>query len=335
MRLLVLGGSHHVGRAVVETALARGDEVTTVNRGLSRPPEPGTSPLIADRTQTGALARALEGAGPWDAVVDTWSGAPYAVRDSARLLAGRSGHYGYVSSRSVYRWPMALGADEGAPLTDGDPGSLDERDYPAAKRGAELAVVESFGTRALLARAGLILGPYEITGRLPWWLRRVQAGGQVLAPGPYERKLQYIDGRDLASWMLTVADRELGGAFNIVSRAGHATIGTLLDACVEVTGGRASLRWVEPEVIEAAGIQGWTELPIWLPPTGEGAGMHDSEVSAAYTQGLRPRPVHETVADTWTWLQAEGWPAPRTDRPPLGLDRAREDAVLSSLPAES
>ena len=35
MRLLVLGGTHHVGRAVVEAALARGDEVTTVNRGVS------------------------------------------------------------------------------------------------------------------------------------------------------------------------------------------------------------------------------------------------------------------------------------------------------------
>ena len=330
MRLLVLGGTHHVGRAAVETALARGDDVTTVNRGLSRPPASGATALVADRTQDGALAAAL-GAGSWDAVLDTWSGAPRVVRESARLLAGRVRHYGYVSSRSVYRWPMPLGVDESAPVADADPGSDDAADYQAAKRGGELAVLESFGDAALVARAGLILGPYEVTGRLPWWLGRLAEGGRVLAPGPHDRPLQYIDGRDLAAWMLAAADRAVGGTFNAVSRAGHATMGTLLEAGVEVTGGRAELVWVSPAVVEAAGIQAWTELPIWMPPTGEGAGMHDGDVSAAYAAGLRCRPVAETVADTWDWLQAEGWPPARPDRPPNGLDRAREDAVLAGL----
>ncbi len=330
MRLLILGGTHHVGRAAVEAALSRGDDVTTVNRGLSRAPAAGTQALVADRTQDGALAAAL-GDGTWDAVLDTWSGAPRVVRESARLLVGRAAHYGYVSSRSVYRWPMPLGMDESAPVAGGDPGSDDSTDYQAAKRGGELAVLESFGDRALLARAGLILGPYEVTGRLPWWLGRLAEGGRVLAPGPYDRPLQYVDGRDLAGWMLSAAERGTGGTFNAVSRSGHATIGTLLDAGVAATGGRAELVWVDPEVIEAAGIAGWTELPIWLPPTGEAAGMHDGDVSAAYAAGLHCRPVTETVQDTWEWLQAEGWPAPRPDRPPNGLDREREDAVLAGL----
>jgi nucleoside-diphosphate-sugar epimerase len=332
MRLLVLGGTHHVGRAAVETALARGDEVTTVNRGLSRQRAAGTTPLVADRTAGGALASAL-GEGVWDAVLDTWSGAPRVVRESARLLSGRVRHYGYVSSRSVYRWPFPLGADESAPVADADPDSDDAADYQGAKRGAELAVLESFGNAALLARPGLILGPYELTGRLPWWLGRLAEGGRVLAPGPHDRPLQYIDGRDLAAWMLSAADQGLGGTFNTVSRAGHATMGSLLEACVAVTGAGAELVWAGPELIEAVGIQAWTELPIWLPPTGEGAGMHDGDVSAAYAAGLRCRPVAETVADTWDWLQTEGWPPPRPDRPPNGLDRAREEAVLAGLGA--
>ena len=64
--------------------------------------------------------------------------------------------------------------------------------------------------------------------------------------------------------------------------------------------------------------------------------MHDGDVSAAYAAGLDCRPVHDTVADTWDWLQAEGWPPPRPDRPANGLDRTREDAVLASprRPAE-
>ncbi|NJP93149.1 reductase [Nonomuraea sp. FMUSA5-5] len=173
MRVLVLGGTHHVGRAVVEVALRRGDAVTTLNRGLSRPPAPGVEALVADRTDPDAVRRALGGRS-WDAVIDTWAWAPRVVADSARLLAGRAGHYGYVSSRAVYAWPWPAGADESAPLVAGDPGGQDGGDYAAAKRGGELAVAEAFGERALLARAGMILGPYEDVGRMPWWLRRLE-----------------------------------------------------------------------------------------------------------------------------------------------------------------
>src|ERR1700761_7864770 len=100
MRLLVLGGTHHVGRAVVETALARGDDVTTLTRGVSGPAASGALGLHADRTDPDAR-RAVLADGTWDAVIDTWSGAPSVVQDAATLLAGRAGHYGYVSSRSV------------------------------------------------------------------------------------------------------------------------------------------------------------------------------------------------------------------------------------------
>lgn len=331
----MLGGTHHVGRAVVETAMARGDEVTTLNRGRTGRHQPGVRALHADRTDRAALRAAL-GDGTWDAVIDTWSGPPRVVADAAALLAGRAGHYGYVSSRSVYRWPFPVGADESAPVVDGDPASADGEDYAAAKRGGELAAVAAFGDRALLARAGLILGPYEIVGRMPWWLRRLEQGGEVLAPGPPGRPLQYIDCRDLAAWMLAVAERavkgegEVGGAFNAVSRPGQATMASLLESARDVTGSRASLVWVSPEVIEAAGIAPWTELPIWLPPDGEYAGMHDGDVSAAYAAGLTCRPVEQTVADTWRWLRDEGYPPP--GRIAHGLSPDKEQAVLAGLP---
>jgi nucleoside-diphosphate-sugar epimerase len=329
MRLLVLGGTHHVGRAVVETALARGDEVTALNRGVSGPPAAGARALHADRTDPDALQAAL-GDQSWDAVIDTWSGAPVVVSQAARLLAGRAAHYGYVSSESVYQWPPVPGADESAPVVEGDPEAR-SADYPAAKRGGELGAVEAFGDRALLARAGLILGPYELVGRMPWWLGRMERGGDVLAPGPPDRPLQYIDCRDLAAWLLTAAQAGLGGAFNTVSKKGHATTQSLLEAARDVTGGHASLVWVSPEVIEAAGIEPWTELPVWVPLTGEYAGLHDADVSAAYAAGLVCRPVAETVADTWRWLQAEGYPAARPGRPAHGLDPDREREVLASL----
>jgi nucleoside-diphosphate-sugar epimerase len=356
MRVLVLGGTHHVGRAVVETALARGDDVTTLNRGVSGHQPPGALALHADRTDPAALRAALSsaprgsgprgsrpggsgprGSGPrgdgtWDAVIDTWSGAPRVVADAATLLAGRAAHYGYVSSRSVYRWPIPSGADESAPVVDGDPDSPDSEDYAAAKRGGELAAGAAFGDRALLARAGLILGPYEIVGRMPWWLRRLEQGGDVLAPGPQDRPLQYIDCRDLAAWMLSAADRGLGGAYNAVSRPGQATMTSLLEAARDATGSRASLVWVSPEVIEAAGIEPWTELPIWAPPDGELASLHDGDVSAAYAAGMACRPVEQTVADTWRWLQEEGYPPPPPGRPEHYLSPDKERRLLDGLP---
>ncbi len=330
MRLLVLGGTHHVGRAVVEEALARGDDVTTLTRGVSGAPADGARARYADRTDAGQLRSAL-GDDSWDAVIDTWSLAPRVVRDAVTLLNGRVGHYGYVSSRSVYRWPIPRRSDESAPVVDADAGSEESADYSAAKRGGKLAVLENFGGPSVLARAGLILGPYEGVGRMPWWLRRIERGGDVLAPGPRDMLLQYIDCRDLAIWMLHAASEGIGGIFNSVSKPGLATMESLLNAAIAVTGSGANLVWVDPQVIEAANIQAWTELPVWVPPVGDGASLHDGDVSAIYAAGLTCRPVEETVTDTWRWLQAEGDPPAKSGRPPHGLDPDRERAVLASL----
>lgn len=328
MRILVLGGTHHVGRAVVETALARGDEVTTLTRGESGPPAPGALARHADRTDPAGLAAALAD-GEWDCVVDTWSLAPRVVLESARLLSGRAGHYTYISSRSVHVWPVPVGADESAPVVAGDPESTDASDYAAAKRGGELAAQEGFDGPVLLARPGLILGPYERTGRLPFWLQRIGKGGRVPCPGPPDRPLQYIDARDLAAWVLDAGGRAVAGAFNTVSRPGHTTMGELLEQCRKVTGSDAQLVWASPEAVAAAGVAPWTELPIWLPPAGEYAGLHSGDVSAAYSAGLTCRPVAATVVDTWAWLQAEGLPAPaHPERAAIGMDAAAEARLL-------
>jgi nucleoside-diphosphate-sugar epimerase len=331
MKLLVLGGTHFAGRAVVEAALATGLEVTTLNRGLSGITFDGVTQLVADRTDPAALRAAL-GNAEWDAVIDTWSGAPAVIATSCQLLAGRVGHFGYVSSVSVVSWPVPVGADEQAPMVDGDPDSDDASDYAAAKRGAELAVLRTFGDRALLARAGLILGPYENIGRLPWWLRRAERGGRVLAPGDPARSLQYIDVRDLAAWLVSAARRQVGGAFNAISPPGHTTMGELLDEVARVAGALdAELVWVPQKLILDAGISPWMELPIWVPQDEEFAGFMSVDVSAAHAAGLSCRPVRDTVTGTWAWLQAEGDPKQRPDRPSVGLDPAKEREVLAAL----
>ncbi|MEU6445715.1 SDR family oxidoreductase [Streptomyces sp. NPDC046979] len=330
MRLLVLGGTEFVGRAVVEEALGRGWEVTVFHRGLHAPP-PGARALHGDRTAPDGLSALAEGS--WDAVVDTWSAAPHAVRDTARLLRERVGRYVYVSSCSVYAWAPPAGYTEEAPLVEGASADAAQLDYARDKRGAELAVSAAFGPdRSVLVRAGLILGPYENIGRLPWWLNRVARGGPVLAPGPHDLPLQYIDVRDLADWVLGAVERELSGPCNLVSPPGHTTMGALLEACVRTTGGAAELRWTDPATLLAAGVEPWSQLPVWTPP---GSELHDAvqsaDVSRALAAGLRCRSAQDTVADTWTWLRGIGGTAPhRPDRPPVGLDPETEAKILAA-----
>jgi nucleoside-diphosphate-sugar epimerase len=330
MRLLVLGGTEFVGHAFVEEALARGWPVTVLNRGSHGVPD-GVTALKGDRRAEGGLA-AL-GQGEWDAVVDTWSWAPSAVRDAAQALAGRVDRYVYVSSRSVYAWPLPPGPPlaEDAPLTEASPDDGDDVEYARAKAGGELAAVAEFGDRALLVRAGLILGPRENIGRLPWWLSRIARGGPVLAPGPADAGLQYVDARDLAAWSLDTAERGIGGPYDLVSKPGFATMRELLEACARVTGADAELRWTDPAPILAAGVEPWTDLPIWLPPGEEYDAIHCSDVSKALAAGLHCRPVIETVADTWEWLRGIGGRAPlRADRPQPGLDPEVEARLLAA-----
>lgn len=321
----MLGGTEFVGRAITEDALARGWDVTVFHRGRHEAPQ-GVRSLHGDRTDEDGLKALADG--EWDAVVDTWSAAPSVVRDAARLLDGRVGQYVYISSRSVYVFPETEALGEDAPVVDGSPddGAVD---YAAAKRGGELAALDVFGDRALLVRAGLILGRYENIGRLPWWLTRIAKGGKVLAPGPRDAGLQYIDVRDLAGWTLDAVGQRLGGPFDLVSPPGHTTMRELLEACIQTAGSDADLVWTSPETILEAGIEPWTDLPIWLPPGEAYDTMHRASVTKALSTGLRCRTVQETVADTWEWLRSIGGRAPqRRDRPVVGLNPETEAKVL-------
>ncbi|MEU7960239.1 NAD-dependent epimerase/dehydratase family protein [Micromonospora humida] len=330
MRLLMLGGTGFVGSAIVAEGVRRGWTVTMFNRGIHGPTPPGVHRLRGDRTAPGGLAELAGGA--WDVVVDTWDGAPRAVRDAATLLRS-AGHYAYVSSCSVYAPPVLPGGGEESAVVSSAADDTGDDDYARCKAGGELAATGVFGDRALLVRAGLILGPGEDIGRLPWWLRRVARGGDVLAPGPADLPVQYVDVRDLAAFTLDRAAEGVGGAFNVISRPGHTTMGELLAEAVAATGADARLRWTDPEVILAAGIEPWNDLPIWIPPGHEYRWLQQCGVEKAYAAGLTCRPVTETVGDTWRWLERVGTVPPRAGRPAratVGLDPTREAALLTA-----
>ena len=319
MRLLVIGGTVFVGRHVVEAALARGDEVTLFQRGLHGSAPPGVEVLLGDRTRD---VSALAGR-DWDAVIDTCGFQAEDVALTAGALADRVGHYGFVSSCSAYRdWPTAPVSEDSPTWESGD-------DYAAGKAAAERAAEAAMPGRVLIARAGVIVGPHENIGRLPWWLRRLADGGPTVAPGPPAAGLQLIDARDLAAWMLDAAQRGVTGAYNTIAPPGSTRWGELLETARELTGGRAELHWIEPERIEAEVEEPWEALPLW--PIPSLPGLYAISAQRAPRAGLTLRPLGETLADTWAWLAEGGelddW---RAELRASGLSPDAERALLRS-----
>jgi 2'-hydroxyisoflavone reductase len=331
MRLLLIGGSSFLGRATAEAALRRGDEVTTFNRGQSSPDVDGVEALRGDRTSDDDLAQ-LAGR-HFDVVVDTCGFVPEVVGRSVRLLEGSGAHYVYVSSMSAATtWPSTPTPDDAdshpcAPDADADAG-----DYGVLKAGCERAVTEVFGDRSAIVRSGLIIGPHENVGRLPWWLGRIGQGGEVLAPGDRDVPMQLVDARDLAEFMLDVGSAGTSGTFNAVGPRGNTTFGSWLDLCVQVTGSDARLTWVSDQFLLDRAVAPWTELPLWMPPGQDADHVWDAETAAAERAGLKSRPVADTVRDTWAWMQAGGTvrDAPVRDyMTTQGIDRDKEHRILA------
>jgi 2'-hydroxyisoflavone reductase len=333
MRVLVIGGSVFLGRAIVAEALRRGHDVTTFNRGVSAADPPGVEAVHGDREVRADLRRLTEGR-TWDFVVDVCGFVPRVVADAVRLLSGRATTYAFVSSISAVRdWP-AEPVSESSPRhecgPDAGPG---DGDYGALKAGCERAVEEYFDGNALIIEPGLILGPHENVGRLPAWLLRVRRGGRVLAPGDPRVPMQLIDARDIAIFTLDQAEKGVADRFFTTAPAGNTTFGAWLGDCVEAVGSDATLVWVPDDFLLARDVTPWSELPLWAPERPEFAHVWQVPTAKAEAAGLRCRPVTETVRDTWAWVRAGGRPAgpsaSTAGLPEHGIDPAKEARILA------
>jgi len=336
MRLLVLGGSRFVGHAIVCAARDLGWEVTTFNRGLSGADAPDVIALRGDRTRSDDLAR-LAGSGPWDAVVDTSGFVPRETLAVVKHLEQVARRYVFMSTVSVYRgWPTEPLSEQSevlyCPPDAGPDYGEDTEDGPTRygyqKSGCELAVMETFGAgRSVILRPGVVLGPREYVGRLPWWLRRVAEGGRVLAPGSPERSIQPADVRDLAVFALHTAERGLSGIYNVAAPIGRETFGGMLQACAEATRSRAAFVWVPDEQLLADGVRQWSEIPLWR----TFPGVWRVEAAAAQRAGLSCRPLAVTVADTWSWMLNADTNGVDERALELGMSREREQQILASV----
>jgi 2'-hydroxyisoflavone reductase len=324
VRILVLGGTLFVGRHLVEAALERGHEVTLFNRGQA---DPGLYPDLETRhgdRAAGDLESLREGT--WDAVFDTSARVPRWVREAATLLADRVGHYSFVSSSSVYSDTTLPGTNESSPvhaLEDETTEEITSADvYGGLKVLCERELERVLPGRSLAVRAGLIVGPYDQSGRFTYWVHRIARGGDVLAPEPRDQPVQLIHGRDLADWLLDMAERNETGVYNATGPESPLTMERLLEAIVEETASGARLIWVDENYLVENGVEAWSDLPLWLAPGGnpEVANFLAVDVSKAVTAGLKFRPLARTIRDTLE--QAETFPQ-------AGLDEARERKLLA------
>jgi 2'-hydroxyisoflavone reductase len=317
MNLLVLGGSVFVGRHVVEAALAAGHAVTVFNRGQR--PLPWPDRVTALRGDRDGDVSALRGVNA-DAVIDCCGYTPAQVDASARALQHVPFHV-FVSTISVHAaFPPGQAWNEDLPLT------AEAQGYGGAKARAEEALSRALPGRVAIVRPGLVVGPWDPTGRFTWWPQRVARGGDVVAPGRPQRPVQFIDVRDLGAFCVRLAEQRHGGVFTGVGAAG--TMQHLLETCRDVAGSDARFHWCADDVLLQHGVAPWTGVPLWIPeqdPTH--GGLLLGRDTRAVGAGLKTRDWLDTVADTLSWARAEAVVSP----PGIGLDGEQERTLLQSM----
>jgi 2'-hydroxyisoflavone reductase len=298
MKILVLGGTRFVGRAIVEDALAKGHEVTIVHRGHTGDNLFGTrvETIHADRLQSLEVLTESQ----WDACIDTCAYFPRAVRMAADALADRVRKYVFISTISVYKDPTP-GATENAPVHDeGDPQNeiVDAESYGFLKVLCEREVVRQFGEHSLIVRPGIVVGPHDHTDRFTYWVYRIGAKRRVLVPAERDLHAQWVDVRDLASFVVDGAVGTTSGSYHTVGESVlfHDLLRAIRDEL------NPESYFIEAD-LETHGIEPWTDMPLVTSPD-DGAFRLDP--SKALAAGFTPRPVSETVRDLFNWFLTQG-----------------------------
>lgn len=332
MRLLILGGTVFVGRHLAEAALRRGHEVTLFNRGRDNPDLfPEAEKLRGDRTEENGLD-ALKN-GRWDAAIDTCGYVPRLVRQSAGMLADAVGHYTFLSSISVYAGFEKLGIDESAPTGTLEDASVEEvtgETYGPLKALCERAVEEALPGRALHIRPGLIVGPHDPTDRFTYWPVRVartsrqrDGGHDVLVPDAPDMPVQLIDARDLADWTLHQIETGRSGVYNATGPDYPLMLREVLQTGKDVSGSDARFVWADAAFLREREVAPWSDLPLWVPDAPEYAGFSAVNCRKAIADGLRFRPLADTIRDTLLWA-SDARPAGWHWRAGLTPERERE-----------
>jgi nucleoside-diphosphate-sugar epimerase len=331
MRMLVLGGTLFLSKAVAAEALRRGHEVVCAARGKTGAVPEGARLVRVDRDAPDALAP-LAGM-RFDAVVDVAKMSLRWVTEAIRVLAPNTAHWTFVSTVNVYADTATVGQKPDAPLLDPieDVAGAEQTPeyYGAIKVASENAVREAMGERAFVVRPGLITGPGDPSDRFGYWPARMSLGGRVLVPDVPKQPTQYVDVRDLAAWIVDAGEQRLTGNFDGIGPA--QPLPELLRGIADIVGGDVELVPAAEETLVAAGVEPWAgpkSLPMWCPPTYQGFCAHDA--GPALAAGLTPRPLTDAVTGALDHERALGLDRERK----AGLTLADEAEVLSALASQ-
>jgi 2'-hydroxyisoflavone reductase len=324
MRLLVLGGTRFVGRAIVDAALAKGHEVTILHRGKSGAELfPECEHIIADRD--GDLS-GLSGR-EFDATIDVSAYFPRQVRSLAAALGDRGGRYVLISTVSVYDQPLGRAYDEDSPLfppASEDVSEITNETYGPLKVTCELVARELYEDRATIVRPTYVIGPWDYTRRFTSWVERIAVGGEVLAPGAASDPTQEIDARDMAAWIIGMVETDTAGTFHAVGPSATYTFGELLETVVDtVAPPGTTLTWVDSTWLLEQGVD-YAEFPLW---SGDDPAIDvmTADPAAALATGLRLRPMRQSVEEIHAHITAN----PPSDPSPRLSDQ-RESELLAA-----
>jgi 2'-hydroxyisoflavone reductase len=311
MRILVLGGTSFIGRAIVSEALLREHDLTLFSRGRTGSELfPEATRLVGDR-DTGDYA-ALVG-GTWDAVVDVTAYVPRHVAQATRAL-DHQGRWLLISTGSVYDKDRGWdGMTEDAPRVAPERESEDvTAHYGALKVACEDDVLELFGERATIVRPGIVGGPHDPSDRLTWWVRRASRGGRVALPARPDQPIQVVDASDLARLVVSLLEDDRPGTFNAVGPS--LPLAQLVERCAHATGAE----------VEVVAVTPGPELPLVVPDESWDP-MFRRSPDAALEAGLTVTPYEQTAVEVHAWDLMRG-------EPPLALalDPEREAELLAA-----
>ncbi|WP_329455512.1 NAD-dependent epimerase/dehydratase family protein [Streptomyces sp. NBC_01497] len=300
MRLLVLGGTAFVGRAIVADALEQGDDVTVFGRGRTGSGLfPGVRRLTGDRDTDDYEALRAEHAGrgrSWDAVVDVSGYVPRHVGGAMDALGDGVGRYLFISSNAVYAGP---GGDEDTPRKEPVRHTevLDNETYGRLKVACEDDVSARYGRRATVVRPGKVVGPHDTSGSFPYWVRRAAAGGRVALPADPAQPVQVVDVRDLARLVVGLLHNDRAGAFHAVGPAEPTTLAGLIGTCARTAGSTVEIVPVPP-----------SSAPSPFPLVRADTFTQRRSPARARAAGLPATPLAKTAADVLAWDRERGEP---------------------------
>lgn len=335
LNLLILGGTSFLGPHQIACALERGHSVSTFTRGRTKPTVHAelfdrVEELVGDREND---LKALENR-KWDVVIDNSGRKVDWTKKSANLLKENCELYLYTSSTGVY-FPYLKDDHKEADevlltMPEGvDPDIKPVYDYGIMKANSELAAISEFGSdKTIIVRPTYMIGPADRTNRFIYWPVRLSKGGEIMVPGKDTDLVQYVDVRDVAEWMIHLAEQKKSGTFNAVGPKEKQNIhGFVEEASKAFDHTSTFVKIDDHEFLKENGVE---YIVPWIMPTegNQGSAMINNE--KAIRNGLSFRPLSETVKDTYDWWYSDAISQERRNelaKDPKGL-LVRESSII-------